>query len=274
MIRIDGIRKHYGEVRAVDGIDLEIADGSMVGIVGSSGAGKSTLLRLMNRLIEPTDGSIWYGEREVTALKGPALLDWRNSCAMIFQQFNLVDRLSVLTNVLTGTIRSHTFVTSMLGVFSREERTQAAHLLEQLGILDQALKRCDQLSGGQQQRVAIARAMMQQPKILLADEPIASLDARSSEQVMNALVRINREMGITVIASVHDLIAARTYFDRLIGISDGKLVFDGPPEELTSEQVRLIYDARDAEEELRHAGEEPRPAGDPDRDEERVAVTT
>jgi phosphonate transport system ATP-binding protein len=158
----------------------------------------------------------------------------------------------------------------MLGLFTEEERTRAATLLDQLGILDQALKRCDQLSGGQQQRVAIARAMMQEPKVLLADEPIASLDARSATQVMRALVRINRDHGITVIASIHDLTAARTYFERVIGVSAGKVVFDGPPGELTDEQARLIYNAADAEEELRHASGEA--VSVRDRDEEPVPV--
>lgn len=250
MLRIQNLSKHFGTVRAVDQVTLDVSEGQMVGIIGSSGAGKSTLLRLINRLWEPDDGSIWFGDLAVSRLKGAALLDWRSRCAMIFQQFNLVQRLDVLTNVLMGRLRRRSTIATLFKYFPRTDRLLAAEMLDKVEILDQALKRCDELSGGQQQRVAIARAMMQQPRIILADEPIASLDPRSARRVMEALREINRQEGITVISSLHDLATARIYSDRVIGMSGGSIVFDGAPEELSEEVVRRIYRMEDIAEQL------------------------
>jgi phosphonate transport system ATP-binding protein len=252
MIKIKGLSKHFGTVKAVNNVDLTIPTGQMVGIIGSSGAGKSTLLRAINRLTESTSGSVYYNRKNITAMKENELLNWRSNCAMIFQQFNLVKRLSVITNVLSGRLRKHWTLPTLFFMFSKEERALAVRELDRVEILDQAFKRCDQLSGGQQQRVAIARAMMQQPKVLLADEPIASLDPRSATKVMETLQKINREMKITVILSLHHLASARQYCQRIVGMASGRIVFDGTPDELTEKIVRTIYSVEDAKEELEH----------------------
>lgn len=255
MLRLVNVTKSFGTLNAVDHVSLEIPQGQMVGIIGSSGAGKSTLLRLINRLWEPSSGKVMFYEEEVSAYKGQALLDWRSNCAMIFQQFNLVKRLTVLTNVLMGRLRKHGTVPSILMFFTKKERAMAVAALDRVNIVDQALKRCDQLSGGQQQRVAIARALMQDPLIILADEPIASLDPASATRIMDTLRSINQQEGHTVIASLHHLSSARAYCERIIGMKDGQIVFDGTPFQLSSEIVRSIYDVKDAEEELEHDAE-------------------
>jgi phosphonate transport system ATP-binding protein len=249
-LKIERLSKHFGSMAAVDGVALEIPEGQMVGIIGRSGAGKSTLLRMINRLLDPTRGRIQFRETDVTSLRGNKLLEWRTRCAMIFQQFNLVKRIDVFTNVLIGRLSYHRTLPSLLKWFSRQERAMAISALERVEILDQALQRVDTLSGGQQQRVAIARALLQQPEVVLADEPIASLDLRSATMVMDTLQRINREDGITVIASLHNLATARTYCDRIIGMAEGKVVFDGCPSMLTPEIVCAVYGVEGAREEL------------------------
>ena len=213
----------------------------MVGIIGRSGAGKSTLLRMINRLIDPSQGSILFGSAEVSSLSGSALRRWQRDCAMIFQQFNLVPRLDVLTNVLLGRLNHRSTARNVLSLFSREERAMAISALERLGIAQTAMQRAGTLSGGQQQRVAIARALMQQPKVMLADEPIASLDPLNAKVVMDALRDINLREGITVITNLHTLDTARAYCSRIIGMAAGKVVFDGPPEELNRSAVREVY---------------------------------
>jgi phosphonate transport system ATP-binding protein len=243
MLEINGLAKAFGPNRAVDSISLVVPQGQMVGIIGRSGAGKSTLLRMINRLAEPTDGTIRFETRDVTALKGRALHAWRSECAMVFQQFNLVGRMSVINNVLMGRIFHHSFPTAMLQLFTAEERALAIRALDRLGMAHTALQRAETLSGGQMQRVAIARALVQQPKIMLADEPIASLDPLNAKLVMDALRTINREDGIAVLANLHTLDTARTYCDRIVGLMGGKLVFDGTPDQLTDRQAREIYGA-------------------------------
>ena len=213
----------------------------MLGILGRSGAGKSTLLRMINRLITPSGGVIRYGETEVTALTGRALRDWRSSCAMIFQQFNLIPRLDVLTNVLMGRLNHRGTWPSLFGLFSAAERAMALRTLERFDLLDAALMRAGEASGGQQQRVAICRALLQEPRLLLADEPIASLDPRNAQVVMDALRRINREDGLTVLCNLHHLDTARIYCDRIVAMQLGRIVFDGTPAELTAAKVRDIY---------------------------------
>ena len=241
MLVLHGVSKHFEATRAVDGVSLEIPPGQMVGVIGRSGAGKSTLLRLINRLADPTDGRIVFGDTDVTSLRGQALLDWRARSAMIFQQFNLVSRLNVLTNVLIGRIRQHGTLPSMVKRFSDAERAMALQALERLDLLPQALQRADTLSGGQQQRVAIARALVQEPQIVLADEPIASLDPRSAQKVLTALQAINREDGITVLCNLHTLETARSYCGRIIGMAQGRVVFDGPSDALTTAKAREVY---------------------------------
>lgn len=221
MLKLDGLSKHFGTTKAVDDVTLTIPDGQMVGIIGRSGAGKSTLLRMINRLADPTAGELQFDDLDVGRLKGRELLRWRSDCAMIFQQFNLVGRLDVLTNVLTGRLFEHGFHTSLIKSFTPAERAFAIRALDRLTMAHTAVQRADTLSGGQQQRVAIARALMQQPRILLADEPIASLDPLNAKVVMDALRTINQEDGITVICNLHTLDTARTYCDRVIGMAQG-----------------------------------------------------
>jgi len=241
MFEFRNVTRQFGAKIAVDNVTLDIPAGQMVGIIGRSGAGKSTLLRMINRLSDPTSGSIRFGDRNVSKLSGSQLRRWNRDCAMIFQQFNLVPRLDVLTNVLLGRLNHRSTVSSILNMFTREERIMAIAALERLGIEQTALQPAGTLSGGQQQRVAIARALMQQPKVLLADEPIASLDPLNAKIVMDALKSINEHDGITVITNLHTLDTARAYCQRIIGMSAGRVVFDGGPDDLDSAAVRTIY---------------------------------
>jgi phosphonate transport system ATP-binding protein len=245
MLTIHGLDKCFGTVRAVDGVSLSIEPGQFVGVIGRSGAGKSTLLRLINRLTEPTAGRILWEGTDVTALRGRDLLAWRARCGMIFQQFNLVPRLDVITNVMLGRLNGTALLPSLIKRFPRQDREDAIRALHRLDVVDQALQRAETLSGGQMQRVAIARALMQRPRILLADEPIASLDPRNAAVVMDALRRINQEDGITVLANLHTLDTARAYCDRLIAMAAGKVVFDGPPNRLTNAEARAVYGVGD-----------------------------
>ncbi|MFY0680343.1 MAG: phosphonate ABC transporter ATP-binding protein [Thalassovita sp.] len=240
-LTLKGVSRHFGETRAVDTVNLDIRPGQFVGVIGRSGAGKSTMLRLINRLVDPSEGSILFEGRDITALKGKALRDWRRDCAMIFQQFNLVERLDVLTNVLIGRLAEHGFLSSMAIRFTDEERAMAIQALDRLDLVPQALQRAGTLSGGQQQRVAIAKALVQQPKIMLADEPIASLDPANATLVMDGLKTINREDGITVLVNLHTLDTARAYCDRIIAMRQGRVFFDGTAAQLTDDVVRDIY---------------------------------
>ncbi|WP_416066787.1 phosphonate ABC transporter ATP-binding protein [Rhizobium sp. ZK1] len=241
MFELKNVTRRFGKKLAVDSVTLDIPQGQMVGIIGRSGAGKSTLLRMINRLQEPSSGTIHFGGVEVSGLRGQALRNWQRDCAMIFQQFNLVPRLDVLTNVMLGRLNHRSTILSLLNVFSREERIHAIAALERLGIEQTALQAAGTLSGGQQQRVAIARALMQNPKMVLADEPIASLDPLNAKIVMDALRDINEREGITVITNLHTLDTARNYCERIVGMAGGRVVFDGKPSELTAEAVKEIY---------------------------------
>jgi phosphonate transport system ATP-binding protein len=257
MLRTEGLVKRFESIVAVDKVTVQIPAGQMVGIIGRSGAGKSTFLRLINRLIEPTEGTIYYRDAAISALKGGRLRTWRARCAMIFQQFNLVNRLDVLTNVLIGRLNYHWTLPTLVRCFSAAERALAMRALERLDLLPQALQRADTLSGGQQQRVAIARALVQEPQLILADEPIASLDPHNASRVMTALRAINREDGITVICNLHTLDTARTYCDRVIGMAHGRFVFDGPATALTAAALRAIYGADEGSVEVSAAAELP-----------------
>jgi len=245
MLKLQSLTKQFGELRAVDDISLEIPAGQMVGIIGRSGAGKSTLLRMINRLGDATSGDITFQDNgevvDVNRLKGKALRQWRSRCAMIFQQFNLVPRLDVITNALMGRIGYNSTMRTLFKLFSPAERAFAIQALDRLDVSPQALQRADTLSGGQQQRVAIARALVQEPRLLLADEPISSLDPRNASIVMEALRKINREDGITVICNLHTLDTARTYCERIIGMKLGAIVFDGKPADLTVPLLRDLY---------------------------------
>ena len=241
VLTIQGLTRRFGAVAAVDGLSLSVQPGQMVGIIGRSGAGKSTLLRMINRLQEPTGGSIRYGAIEVTRLRGKGLRDWRTQCAMVFQQFNLVPRLDVLTNVLMGRLNHRATLPSLLGLFSAAERTMALEALDRFDLAPTALQRAGTLSGGQQQRVAICRALLQEPRLMLADEPIASLDPANARLVMEALRRIHHENGLTVLVNLHHLDTARHYCDRIVALAAGRVVFDGTPLELTPARVRDVY---------------------------------
>jgi phosphonate transport system ATP-binding protein len=243
MLKISQVTRRFGAKTAVDGVNLEIPAGQMVGVIGRSGAGKSTLLRMINRLIDVSEGTIEFEGTAVSALRGQALRDWQRDCAMIFQQFNLVPRLDVITNVMLGRLNRRNTILSLLQIFSEDEQLMALKALEKLDIAQTASQWAQTLSGGQQQRVAIARALMQEPKILLADEPIASLDPRNAKVVMDSLAAINEEQGITVITNLHTLDTARTYCERIIGMAQGRVVFDGTPDELTTEVARELYGA-------------------------------
>jgi phosphonate transport system ATP-binding protein len=241
MLKLEGLSKHFGTTIAVRDVSLDIAPGQMVGIIGRSGAGKSTLLRLINRLLEPTRGTVYFQGVNITALRGRDLRAWRARCAMIFQQFHLVNRLDVLTNVLVGRLSYHWTFPSLLKHFSAAERALALQALQRLDILPQALQRAETLSGGQQQRVAIARALVQEPDLILADEPVASLDPHNARRVMDAIRTINREDSLTVLCNLHTLEIACAYCDRIVGMAQGQIVFDGSPAALTPDTLREIY---------------------------------
>ena len=241
MLVIEDLTRQYGDRRAVDGVSLRIEPGSFVGVIGRSGAGKSTLLRLINRLADPSSGRILHEGREVTTLRGRPLREWRTRCAMIFQQFNLVGRLDVMTNVLMGRLSHVPTYRSLLRQWSPEDRAMALAALESFDMGEFAGQRADGLSGGQQQRVAIARALVQEPEILLADEPVASLDPRNTRLVMDALAEVNRRYGITVLCNLHSLDLARAYCDRLVGLAAGRVVFEGGPFDLTEDVARRLY---------------------------------
>ena len=241
MLVLDGVTKSFGKSVAVSEVSLSIPRGQFVGVIGRSGAGKSTTLRMINRLADPSAGRITCEGTDVTALTGRPLRDWRRRCAMIFQQFNLVGRLDVLDNVLMGRLTQSPPWRSTLKMWSRDDRAIAMAALDQMDIANLAAQRADNLSGGQQQRVAICRALVQEPDIVLADEPVASLDPRNAAVVMDALQRINRHFGLTVLCNLHSLDLARTYCDRLVGMSAGRVVFDDVPAALTDRVARELY---------------------------------
>ena len=241
MLTVQNLSRRFGAKTAVDDVTLQIEAGSFVGVIGRSGAGKSTLLRMINRLQEPSSGMVRWKDEDVTGLKGQALRDWRTRCAMVFQQFNIVGRLDVMTNVLMGRLNHASQVRSLLKLWSPDDRAIAVSALDMFDMTQLAGQRAESLSGGQQQRVAIARALVQEPEIILADEPIASLDPRNTKVVMDALLRLNKHFGITVVCNLHDLDIAKEYCGRLIGMAQGRVVFDGAPETLTESVARDLY---------------------------------
>ncbi len=243
MLEAKRLTKRFGDKAAVDAASFSVTRPAMIGIIGRSGAGKSTLLRMMNRLADASEGQILFKGAEISGLTGSARRKWQSQCAMIFQQFNLVPRMDVVSNVLHGTLNRRSTLATMFNLYPQDDIHKAIEILDRLGIAEQAPKRAEALSGGQQQRVAIARALMQDPQIILADEPIASLDPMNAQIVMQALRRINEEDGRMVIANLHTLDTARRYCDRVIGMRDGRIVFDGTPEQLTTGVARDIYGA-------------------------------
>lgn len=247
MLEVKNITRKFGDNVAVRDVSFSVSEPQIIGIIGRSGAGKSTFLRMMNRMTDATSGELLVDGVDVLRLKGRAKMDWQRNCAMIFQQFNLVPRLNVLTNVILGRLNQQSILRSSLMFFSQAERHDALRLLDRFGVAQAALQRAETLSGGQQQRVAICRAMMQRPKFILADEPIASLDPLNARLVMESLQKINHEEKITVICNLHTLDTARTYCDRIIGMRAGEKVFDDAPSSLTDAMAREIYGAEAAE---------------------------
>jgi phosphonate transport system ATP-binding protein len=241
MLEVKNVSRVFGEKRAVSDVSMTITQGSFIGVIGRSGAGKSTLLRMMNRLLDTSEGSILWNGHDVTRLKGQELRDWRMRCAMVFQQFNIVGRLDVMTNVMMGRLNYTSQLRSLLKLWSPEDKAIAVSALEQFDMMALAGQRAESLSGGQQQRVAIARALVQEPEIILADEPIASLDPRNTKIVMDSLQKLNKQHGITVICNLHDLDIAKDYCSRLIGMAQGRIVFDGAPDQLTESVARELY---------------------------------
>ena len=245
LLDVKSVTRLFGAKRAVDDVSFTLDRPMFLGIIGRSGAGKSTFLRIMNRLTDASAGQIMFDGRDILSLNGADRRVWQSQCAMIFQQFNLVPRMDVASNVLHGILNRRGTVATMFNLWPRADIERALGILERLGIVEQAPKRAEALSGGQQQRVAIARALMQDPKIILADEPIASLDPMNAQVVMDTLRRIHEEDGRTVIANLHTLDTARRYCDRVIGMRDGRMVFDGTPEQLSTGVARDIYGADD-----------------------------
>ncbi len=242
MIEFKNVSKIYPSgVKGLDDVNLTVNDGDFLCIIGLSGAGKSTLLRSINKMHTIQSGNIIVNDEDISKAKGKKLRLIRRNIGMIFQSFNLVNRSSVYKNVLAGRVGYHSTFSTLFGIYSRDEKMLALQSLDKLGILDKAFIRADQLSGGQQQRVALARALTQEPKIILADEPVASLDPVTTISVMDDFAKINREFGITIVANMHHVDLAMKYANRIIGIKSGKIVFDGTPDEITDEALFNIY---------------------------------
>ncbi|AKO91365.1 MULTISPECIES: phosphonate ABC transporter ATP-binding protein [Priestia] len=251
MIEFKNVSKVYPNgTKGLNNINLTMQKGEFIVVVGLSGAGKSTLLRSVNRLHEVSGGEIIVNGKSITKAKGRNLYEIRRDIGMIFQNFNLVKRSSVLRNVLSGRVGYHSTLRMMLGMFPQHDKELALKALDRVNILEKAYSRADELSGGQQQRVSIARALAQEAKIILADEPVASLDPLTTKQVMDDLKRINEELGITTVVNLHFIDLARQYATRIIGLRAGEVVFDGSVDEATDEKFAEIYGRPIQDEEL------------------------
>ncbi|MCF3944041.1 phosphonate ABC transporter ATP-binding protein [Oceanobacillus alkalisoli] len=248
LLQVAKLGKSYdSQTQVLKDVSFTVEAGEFVSVIGPSGAGKSTLLRCINRMVEINHGKILFDERDVGSLKKKDLRKLRTDIGMVFQHYNLVPRLTVIENVLHGRFGYKNTVQGVLGRFTEEEKEQAFYLLDKLGIAEHAYKRCDQLSGGQQQRVGICRALIQDPKLILCDEPIASLDPNSSTVIMDHLQSITKELGITCIVNLHQVEVAQSYSDRIIGLRKGEVVFDGRSALLLEEQINHIYGTKQRE---------------------------
>lgn len=246
MLQIKNLKKRYKSGPWVlEGINLEVPKGQIVGLVGPSGAGKSTLIRCVNRLIEPSEGEIFLNDKSLTTLRMCAMREQRRRIGMIFQEYALVERLSVMENVLSGRLGYLPFYKSFLRMFPQKDIDNTFKYLERVGLVDYANKRADELSGGQRQRVGIARALAQEPELLLIDEPTASLDPKTSRQIMRLIKEICNEKSLPAIINIHDVPLAIKFMERIIGLQGGKIVFDGTPEELDEKILSLIYGDED-----------------------------
>ena len=246
MIEFQNVSKRYPNgFEALKDINLKIDQGEFAAVIGLSGAGKSTLIRTINRMHDITEGTLTVDGINVMELQGKSLRAFRRKIGMIFQSFNLITRTTVIKNVLTAFVPELPWWRAFLGIFRKEEKIAALEALDQMGILDKAFVRADQLSGGQQQRVALARTLAQNPQIILADEPVASLDPVTARQVMDDFQRINRDMNITVIINIHHVELALQYASRVIGIREGKIVYDGPSSQVTQQILDGIYQGKE-----------------------------
>jgi phosphonate transport system ATP-binding protein len=251
MIEFKNVSKVYPNgVKGLDNVTLKIEQGEFVGIIGLSGAGKSTLLRSINRMHDVTSGELLVNGKKVKSLRGYELRKFRRGIGMIFQSFNLVTRTTVIKNVLTANVPDMPFWRVLLGAFTKSNKIAALEALDKVGILEKAYIRTDQLSGGQQQRVALARTLAQNPKIILADEPVAALDPVTAKQVMDDFKKINKEMNISILINIHHVELALQYADRIIGIGQGKILYDGAASNVTKEVLEKIYGGEVPKEEM------------------------
>ena len=242
MIKFDNVQKIYPNgTAALKNVDLKIEQGEFVAIIGLSGAGKSTLIRCINKMHDISSGTLTVNDTNVSTLKGKEIRNFRKKIGMIFQSFNLITRSNVLKNVLVSSVPDLKGWRKLLGIFTKEDKIQALDALDKVGILDKAYIRVDQLSGGQQQRVALARTLARNPEIILADEPVASLDPVTAKSVMNDLNRINQETNVTILLNIHHVELALEYCDRVIGIRQGRVVYDGSSDKITQETLDEIY---------------------------------
>ena len=246
MLKLENLTKRYntGDL-ALQGIDLSIPNGQVLALIGPSGAGKSTLIRCINRLVEPTNGSAILNEVNLTKLSSRALRKLRRKMGMIFQEYALVERLTVMENVLSGRLGYVGFWKSFLRKFPKKDVNEAFRLLDRVGLIEMADKRADELSGGQRQRVGICRALIQDPDLLLVDEPTASLDPKTSRQIMRLINELCQERGLTAIINIHDVLLAQMFSQRIVGLALGNIVYDGSPEGLTPEVLTKIYGEED-----------------------------
>jgi len=245
MLRIEQLCKTYDKgVEALRGVSLAVEAGEFVVVLGKSGSGKSTLLRCINRLVEPTSGRIFLNDEEVTGASSRRLRQLRKKIGMVFQQNNLVSRCSVQTNVLTGRLASVSTIPSILNIFPEADIERSRQVLDRLGIGEKDLHRADKLSGGQQQRVGLARALMQEPQLILADEPVSSLDPATSRQIMDLLADFNKQDGVAVICNLHLPSLAMEYGSRIIALNEGRIVYDGPATDLSENQLNSFYDSQ------------------------------
>ena len=248
MLRLEKLVKTYrtGD-QALKAVDLTVPKGQVVALIGPSGAGKSTLIRCINRLVEPTSGKVWLGDVELTSLGSSALRRERRRMGMIFQEYALVERLTVMENVLSGRLGYVGFWRSLTRRYPQADVDEAFRLLDRVGLLHMADKRADELSGGQRQRVGICRALIQNPKLLLVDEPTASLDPKTSRQIMRLICELCAERGLAAIINIHDVALAQMFVNRVVGLRFGEIVFDGPPGGLTPDKLTEIYGEEDWE---------------------------
>jgi phosphonate transport system ATP-binding protein len=275
VLRVENLAKtYYGHgnrhIEALTGCTFTVDRSQVVSVLGPSGAGKSTLIRCINRLVEPSSGHVWLDDAEITKMGKHDLHMARREMGMIFQEYNLIERLTVMENVLSGRLGYVSFFQAMFRRFPHRTVNRAFQLLDRVGLEGYHNQRADALSGGQRQRVGIARALIQNPKILLVDEPTSSLDPRTARNIMRLIKELTHELQIPAVMNIHDVSLAREYADRVIGLAEGAVVFDGPPAAITAETLNTIYGEEDWSKTIRAADNGPSTAGDAETEDERV----